>query len=44
MLGYLDTNTFVSYTHTLYPNDPRYTRCCALLAALADGCGMVGDG
>ncbi len=34
MLGYLDTNLFV---HALYPNDPHYLRCRALLAALADG-------
>lgn len=33
-LGYLDTNLFV---HALYPNDPHYPRCRALLAALADG-------
>lgn len=32
-LGYLDTNLFV---HALYPNDPHYPRCRALLAALAD--------
>jgi hypothetical protein len=33
-LGYLDTNLFV---HALYPNDPHYPRCRALLAALAAG-------
>jgi predicted nucleic acid-binding protein len=32
-LGYLDTNLFV---HALYPNDPHYPRCHAILAALAD--------
>lgn len=33
-LGYLDTNLFV---HALYPNDPHYPRCRALLTALAEG-------
>jgi predicted nucleic acid-binding protein len=33
-LGYLDTNLFV---HALYPNDPHYPRCRALLAGLAAG-------
>jgi predicted nucleic acid-binding protein len=32
-LGYLDTNLFV---HVLYPNDPHYPRCRAILSALAD--------
>lgn len=32
-LGYLDTNLFV---HALYPNDPHYPRCRAILTALAD--------
>ncbi len=41
MLGYLDTNLFV---HALYPNDPHYPRCRALLAALADRCGIIGGG
>ena len=40
-LGYLDTNLFV---HALYPNDPHYPRCRALLAALVEGCGIVGGG
>ncbi|MGN6813633.1 MAG: type II toxin-antitoxin system VapC family toxin [Thermomicrobiales bacterium] len=34
LLGYLDTNLFV---HALYPHDPHYPRCRALLAGLADG-------
>ena len=34
VLGYLDTNLFV---HALYPDDPHYPRCRALIAALADG-------
>ena len=33
-LGYLDTNLFV---HALYPNDPHYPRCLAILTALAEG-------
>jgi predicted nucleic acid-binding protein len=32
-LGYLDTNLFV---HALYPNDPHYPRCRAILSTLAD--------